>query len=144
MPVRSISRQQNELVTVNPDTPLQDAAELLRRENVGSAVVERDGEPVGILTDRDLALDVIADGMDFGDMTARDVMSRDPATVDADEGIFEACRLMRERSVRRLPVVDGDELVGIVTLDDLVVLIDDEMSDLSDVIRAESPPWNAK
>lgn len=144
MPVSSIARQQNELVTVRPDTPLQDAAELLRRENVGSAIVERDGEPVGILTDRDLALDVIADGMDFSDMTARDVMSRDPVTVDTEKGIFDACRLMRERSVRRLPVVDDDELVGIVTLDDLVVLIDDEMSDLSEVIRAESPPWNAK
>lgn len=144
MPVKTIARQQNELVTVHPDTPLQEAAELLRREKVGSAVVERDGEPVGILTDRDLALDVIADGMDFSDMTARDVMSRDPVTVDANEGIFEACRLMRERSVRRLPVVDGDQLVGIVTLDDLVVLIDDEMSDLSEVIRAESPPWDAR
>lgn len=141
MPVSSVARQKNELVTVSPDTPIQDVADLMRRESVGSIIVVRGDEPAGIVTDRDIALDVVGEGRDFADMTARDVMARDPVTVDASEGIFEACRLMRERSIRRLPVMEDDELVGIVTLDDLIVLLDDEMSDLSEVIRAESPPW---
>lgn len=113
------------------------------RHSVGSVVVERNDEPVGIVTDRDLALEIIADGADFTDMTARDVMARDPTTVDADDGIFEVCRLMRKQGIRRLPVVDDGKLTGIVTLDDLMVLLDDEMSDLSEVIRSESPSWES-
>lgn len=141
MPVSSVARQKNELVTVSPDTPVQDVADLMRRESVGSIIVVRGNEPAGIVTDRDIALDIVAEGQDFTDLTARDVMAHDPVTVDASEGIFEACRLMRERSIRRLPVIEDGELVGIVTLDDLIVLLDDEMSDLSEVIRDESPPW---
>jgi CBS domain-containing protein len=141
MPVSSVARQQSELVTVSPDAPVQEVADLMHREGVGSIIVVRENEPVGIVTDRDLALDIIPEGRDFAGMTARDVMARDPVTVNANEGVLEACRLMRERSIRRLPVVEDGELVGIVTLDDLIVLLDDEMSDLSEVIRAESPPW---
>lgn len=143
MPVRTVARQRNELVTASPDTPVQEVADLMRRESVGSVIVEREDEPVGIVTDRDIAIEIVAAGAEFSETTARDVMARDPITVDADDGIFEVCQLMRQRAVRRLPVVDEGKLVGIVTLDDLLVLLDDEMSDLSEVIRSESPSWEA-
>ena len=128
-------------MTATPDTPVQEVADLMARHSVGSVVVEREDEPVGIVTDRDIALEIVAEGRTFSELTARDVMTREPITADADEGIFEVCRLMRERGIRRLPVVDDGRLVGIVTLDDLLVLLDDEMSDLSEVIRDESPSW---
>lgn len=144
MPVRTVARQRSELVTASPDTPVRELAESMRRQGVGSVVIEREEEPVGIVTDRDLAVEIIAEGKDTTELTARDVMARDPITADADEGIFEVCQLMRERSIRRLPVVDDGKLVGIITLDDLMVLLDDEMGDLSDVIRTESPSWESR
>lgn len=144
MPVRTVARQRSELVTASPDTPVRELAESMRRQGVGSVVIEREEEPVGIVTDRDLAVEIIAEGKDTTETTARDVMGRDPITADADEGIFEVCQLMRERSIRRLPVVDDGKLVGIITLDDLMVLLDDEMGDLSDVIRTESPSWESR
>lgn len=143
MPVETIARDRTELVTVSPDDSIGDVAAIMRDEMVGSAIVERDSEPVGILTDRDLTIEVLAEGKDPSGMTARDVMTPDPATADVDDGVFELCELMREQGVRRMPVVDDGKLVGIVTLDDLIVLLEGEMNDLSEVILSESPPYGS-
>lgn len=141
MPVETIARDRTELVTVSPDDSVRDVAETMRNETVGSAIVERGSEPVGIVTDRNLAMNVIADGEDPSTMTARDVMTPDPDTADVDDGVFERCEMMRERGVRRMPVVEDGKLAGIVTLDDRIVLLETEMNDLSAVIRSESPPY---
>lgn len=141
MPVESIARDRTELVTVSPDDSVREVAEIMRDESVGSAIVERDAEPVGIVTDRDLSMEVLAAGMDPATTTARDVMTADPVTADVDDGVFELCELMREHGIRRVPVVDDGKLAGIVTLDDLVVLLEGEMNDLSEVILSESPPY---
>ena len=77
---------------------------------------------------------------DPADVRARDVMTPDPVTADRDLGVFELTRLMVEHSTRRVPVVDGDELYGIVTLDDLARLFAEEQWNLASVIEAESPP----
>jgi CBS-domain-containing membrane protein len=84
---------------------------------------------------------VAADGNDPGTLTAADVMSADPVTVDVDTGVFDLCTEMCNHEVRRMPVVDDETLVGIVTLDDLLVLLTAELGSLVDVIGAESPPY---
>lgn len=141
MPVQTIARERNELVTVTPDDAIETVAETMRDETVGSVVVERNAKAVGIITDRDLAMKILADGKDPATLTARDVMTPDPVTADVDDGVFELCEQMREEGVRRIPVLADGELAGIVTLDDLVILLGDEMKDLSEVIRSESPPF---
>lgn len=143
MTVETIARDRNELVTVSPDDPVREVAETMRDTTVGSAIVERDEEPVGIVTDRDLAMQILAEGEDPSSMTARDVMTEDPVTADVDDGVFEICEMMRESGIRRMPVVDGGKLAGIVTLDDLIVLLEGEMNGLSEVIRKESPPYQS-
>jgi len=82
-------------------------------------------------------------GADLEALTADEIMNRDPYTAAADDGVFELCAKMAEHGVRRMPVVEDDELTGIVTFDDLVILLDDEMSNLSEVVRSESPPFQS-
>lgn len=116
-------------------------AALMRDENVGSVVVEEDGKPVGLVTDRDITVRVTAEGNDPDDVTAEDVMTPDPVNVERDAGLMELTRAMADNGVRRIPVVDGEQLVGIITLDDVDRLLSDERQHLADVIEAESPPY---
>ncbi|RKD89002.1 CBS domain protein [Halopiger aswanensis] len=101
-----------------------------------------DGDsPVGIVTDRDLTVRVLAEDADSSGLPAEDVMTDDPQTIDRSEGFYEATNLMADHGIRRLPVCDGDELVGIITADDLTELIADEEHQLADVIRAQRPEY---
>lgn len=140
MPVRSIARGREQIVTAAPSATATELAETMDEHGVGSVVIVEGDEPVGIVTDRDLALDVIMAKRDFG-APAEEIMTHELVTVDADDGVMELARTMQEHSVRRMPVVDDGKLVGIVTLDDVIVLLEDEMKGISDVIRSESPPY---
>lgn len=107
------------VVTAEPSDNVQRIAELMRERNVGSVVLVEGGRPVGILTDRDLALGVLADGRDGHDL-ARDHASAPVVTGSIEMHLEQAAELMVRHGVRRLPVLDGERLTGIVTLDDLV------------------------
>ena len=107
-----------EVVTAAPERTVREIAELMRERNVGSVVLVDSERPVGFVTDRDLALSVIADGRDFGDHVA-DHASSPVITAQPSMEVEEAAELMVRHGVRRLVVVDGDRLTGIVTLDDL-------------------------
>ena len=120
---------------------IAEVATLMRDEGVGSIVIEEDDRPVGIVTDRDITVTVTAEARDPHEVTAEDVMTENPVTVDVDTGVSELVELMAEHGVRRMPVVDGDELYGIITLDDLARLLVDEQQSLTKVIEAESPPY---
>ena len=139
MTVGDLARE--EVVTVTPGTTASDVATTLADENVGSAVVVEGNEPVGIVTDRDLAVSVIAEGGDAETLTAGDVMTGDLFTVEPTEGVFDVLAEMCAVGVRRVPVVDADGLAGILTLDDFLVLLSTELSNLAGVVESESPPY---
>lgn len=141
MTVADIMRE--DVVTAPPDEPMHRVATRMREERVGCVVVLEDDAPVGIVTDRDVAVRLAADQLDPAAMTANDTMTEDPVTVEADSGVFDLCQLLGDEAVRRAPVVEDDELVGIVTLDDLTVLLTGEMGTLAGVIQAESPPYQS-
>ena len=107
------------VVTAEPERTVREIAELMRERNVGSVVLVDTTRPVGFVTDRDLTLSVIADGRDFGDHVA-DHASSPVICADPDMDVEESAELMIRHGVRRLVVVDGNRLSGIVTLDDLV------------------------
>jgi CBS domain-containing protein len=107
-----------EVVTAAPERTVREIAELMRERNVGSVVVVQDDRPVGFVTDRDLAISVIADGRDLGDRVA-DHASSPVVTAEPEMAVEEAAELMVRHAVRRLVVVDAERLTGIVTLDDL-------------------------
>ena len=123
MPIKDVWRPNEELVSATPDTSIREICQLVVERKIGCVVIRAADEPTDIVTDRDVAMVVDAGGP-VADLTVEDVMNRDPDTADSDDGIFELCATMDEHGVRRLPVVDGDELFGIVTLDDMAVLLD--------------------
>jgi CBS domain-containing protein len=108
------------VVTADPATPVREVAALMRERNVGSVVLVRDGEPVGIVTDRDLALGVLADGRS-GEDHALDHASAPIVTGEPGMDVTAAAELLVQHGIRRLPIVepDGGRLTGILTLDDL-------------------------
>ena len=110
-----------ELETAAPDTTLEEIATMMREEDVGSIPVVEDGRLIGIVTDRDIVVRAIAEGRDPSDTTAKEVLSENLVTATPDMDLERAARLMAERQVRRLPVVEGKKLLGIVSLGDIAV-----------------------
>ena len=108
------------VVTADSGDTLQHVGELMREHNVGSVVICESGRPVGVITDRDLALAVVADRIDSA-TPAGDHASRPIVTGEGEMDLEEAVALMIQHRIRRLPVTQGEGLVGIVTIDDLAV-----------------------
>lgn len=139
MPIGEICNR--EVVFSYPNHTVREAALLMREYHVGDlVVVEENGKrkPVGIVTDRDIAISIVALGLDPDVITVGDIMGPELVTVRENQGVFETSQQMRLKGVRRLPIV-GEEgaLVGIVAVDDLVALFADELSELSKAIVRE-------
>lgn len=119
-----LNRFEHRVVTADLDDPIVSAARRMRDERVGCVVVTRDARPVGIVTDRDLALRVVAAGLDPKVTRVSDVVTYEAATLPREAGIETAVRIMSQRGLRRLPIVaDDGKVTGIVTADDLTVLL---------------------
>ena len=140
MPVQNLAR--SDIVTAAPDESIQELATTMRDEDVGCVVITDGDAPVGIVTDRDLVMRLLASETDPDEVVAEDVMSEDPRTIDDNAGFYHATELMSEHGVRRLPVTDADgTLTGIITIDDLNELLADEQQQLAGVIRQQRPPY---
>jgi len=120
---------------VDVDKTIAAVAKLMRDEDIGEVIVTDGDRLLGIVTDRDIVVRAIADGLDPVRETVDAVFSGDVNTVSADTPIEEAVRVMRERAVRRLPVMEGERLVGVVTLGDLAIE-GDEDSALAEISSA--------
>jgi CBS domain-containing protein len=141
----SLGRFSRSVVTTSPDELVVDAAQKLRDHRVGCVVLEREGKPYGILTDRDVAIRVVAGGLDARTTKVSQVATLDPVVVRDLEGVETAARRMREYGVRRLPVVDeGGHLRGIITADDLVRILGRELGDLSEGYDASADSTDAR
>ena len=124
-----------EVVTTGRDTGITEAAKLMRDHHVGSLVVveEKDGrpEPVGILTDRDIVIELVAEQVDPEGVSVGDVMSEPLLIVNEGDELLDTIEQMRGKGVRRAPVVGKKgELVGILTLDDLLDVLSEALNDL--------------
>ncbi|GHE99513.1 oxidoreductase [Streptomyces longispororuber] len=124
------------VVAVSPDASLVEAAQLMRAQDIGDVVVARDGEVLGVLTDRDITVRAVADGADPLTVSAHAVCTPNPVVVGPDDEVSAAVGLMRDHAVRRLPVVEDGRPVGMVSLGDLAVE-QDPASALADISRAE-------
>ena len=125
------------VVTIAPEQTIIEACQLLREMNLGCLVVEEEGKLCGILTDRDIALKVTEARKDPEQTKVQEVMTPNPARISVDKSLHELTALMHSHHVRRVPIVDGgDKVMGLVTLDDLLVLLSEEISDLSQSVSA--------
>jgi CBS domain-containing protein len=140
MPVGDICVR--EVVTATRDTTIQEAALLMRENHVGDLLVldlvKGSRKPVGIITDRDIVVAIVALGLDPAVLTAGDMMGAELETVLEDQGVFETIYQMRRAGIRRIPVVNKQGyLVGIISIDDLIQLLAEEMSELAKLISRE-------
>lgn len=131
---------QREVISISPEADILEACKLMRDNNVGSVVVLESGKLRGILTDRDIALKVTGANKDPRTTKARDIMSRSPVRIPVEKDLQHLTNLMRVHHVRRVPIVDGvDEVLGIVTMDDVVARISAEVSDLGSTVAETLP-----
>jgi CBS domain-containing protein len=120
------------VVTIAPDASVQEAARLMRTKKVGALIVTNARRPVGILTDRDITVDVVAAGSDPAATTVSKVMHRNPRVLREDQGLLDAVKMFSSAGVRRLPVVNRAGAVrGIIALDDVLMLLGNEMAHVS-------------
>ncbi len=131
------------------ETSIAEAARLMRAHHVGDLVIieKRNGRsvPVGILTDRDLVIEILAKDVDPTTVTAGDAMSDRLVTARETDSLFESLKRMRAQGVRRMPVVDAEGgLVGIVTADDFLDLLAEEISALAQLVTREQAREQAR
>ena len=132
------------IVVAEPDTDLRTAAQMMRDNHVGALVVvdRKEGarRPLGIITDRDIVVAVVAaPGVRPETLAVRDVMASELAVINESDGVFEAIDAMKDRGARRLPVVATDgTLIGILTLDDLLRVLATELDGLAEAVRVET------
>ncbi len=124
------------VVTVQSDTTLTEAARLMRDADIGDVIVVNRSKPVGVLTDRDIVVRGIADNRTPGMVTAGEICSTDLVSIAPDAELSQAIALMRRAAVRRLPVTQAGELVGVLSLGELAIERD-ETSLLADISSAE-------
>jgi CBS domain-containing protein len=123
---------------VGENETVLDAARKLADLDVGAMpICGEDNRLKGMLTDRDIVVKVLAQGKNPGDVRAGDLGEGKPITIGADDSVEEALQTMKEHKVRRLPVIDGHDLVGVVSQADLAVNVDEEqVGDLVEAISA--------
>jgi CBS domain-containing protein len=131
-----------QVIVVTKEAKAAEAARLMREHHVGDVVVVMEGAgartPVGILTDRDIVVEVVAAGLDPAFVSVGEITLGGVATVDENTGVYETIIYMRDKGIRRMPVVGAEgELIGIVTLDDLIELLAEELNELARLIRHE-------
>lgn len=131
-----------DVIVTRPETSISETARLMRERHVGSVVLVKDNGslpiPVGIVTDRDLVVEVLAQGVDADRVTAGDLMSTDLVALEEDTDVWGALQRMRAAGVRRAPVVNAEErLVGILAVDDLLEFCVEELGALVKLIQRE-------
>jgi CBS domain-containing protein len=128
------------VASVRPDASLVEAARLMRAQDIGDVLVAKDGYLIGVLTDRDIAVRAVADGVDPLTVSCQSVCTPKPVTVSPDDKTATAVALMRKHAVRRLPVTGSGRPLGVVSLGDLAQERDPE-SALADISRAAPDTW---
>jgi CBS domain-containing protein len=123
--------------TITPEMNAFDAAGMMKSEDVGALPVVKDGRLVGLLTDRDLVLRVLAERQSPVDVKVGDIATTSPVTITPDMRLAEARDLMEEHQIRRLPVVKGDQVVGMLSIGD-VSWADASTREVGEALRAVS------
>lgn len=131
-----------QVVICGRDDSIQNAAELMRDNHVGDVIVveHKEGKhfPIGILTDRDIVIEVLAEGVNLNDIAVNDVMSSELISVKEDDYIIETIEQMRDRGIRRVPVVNQEgSLEGILAVDDAIELVAELLSNLVKLFKHE-------
>ena len=107
-------------ITVSGKMSIREGAKLLREKRISTLIIEEDQKPIGIVTDRDFIVKVLADGVDIDKTTLRDIMSSPVIMIPHDEVLADAAKIMTRRRIRKLPVVKDGKIAGILSENDIV------------------------
>lgn len=132
-----------EIANVNSDDSIERAAQLMKQYDVGSIPVCSQEKIIGIVTDRDIALRATAQGQKSQQQTVGDIMSSNPVVGSPDMDVYDAARIMSEKQIRRLPIVDQNNLIGIVALGDISVE-PDLQDNAEEALKNISQPNNSR
>ena len=123
------------VITVSSSAPITEAALIMRDEDIGALIVLDDREvPVGIITDRDIVVSVLAENKDPEEVVVEDVMTRKLLTVQEDTNVFDILRILSKNSIRRVPVTRKGKLTGIISVDDIVIVLATELANLASAL----------
>lgn len=137
MTVGDIARDR--VITASPDTSVKSVVESMDEHDIGCIVIEQHDDPIGLVTDRKLAMQ-LKDTPDLANHAVKEFMTTGLVTLHRDTGIREAIETLSDAGIRRAPVVDDDdELAGIVSIDDIAVLLAEEIDELTGVVELQSP-----
>jgi CBS domain-containing protein len=126
------------VVTISPDATVLEATKLMQSKHIGCLVVIDESRPIGILTDRDIVLKLVASEKKPAETAVKEIMTVNPTMVNVNYDLLDAVRLMRNRGVRRLPIVDEHRhLLGIITMDDLLTAFSAEVGNLAGAVQKE-------
>ncbi|MCD6047241.1 MAG: putative signal-transduction protein with domain [Gammaproteobacteria bacterium] len=140
MPVQKIATSKT--VCISENASLFEVSKKMKKYNVGAVVVVKDAEadltPVGIITDRDIVVELVATGVDPNDVYIKEILVDDLMTVKEGSSVQEAISSMKKKGVRRVPIVNEEnKVVGIVSMDDLLMLMVKELCELVDIVRQQ-------
>ena len=136
----------NDVIVIEDNKAVQEAAQLMKEEDIGCVIVVANNDPdsagrkkpIGILTDRDIAINVVANSSDSNKVKVADIMCKAPLTINHNKDVSEAIMMLQDRGVRRAPVLDENEnLCGIVTLDDMLVIMVNNLTNLANVVQKQ-------
>lgn len=136
MPEKVRDVMSHDPVALAASTPLNEAAKQMRDHDIGDVLVTNDGRLCGIITDRDIVVRALAEERDPATTTLDDICTHQLVQLSPDDFLSDAVQLMREHDIRRLPVVEGDKAVGMISLGDLAIELDPD-SALGDISAAE-------
>ena len=122
-PVRKLISR--DVVTIGPESGVDEAAKTMRDQEIGSLIVKGDTKMMGIITERDIVVKVVAEYRPVSAMKVKHIMSTPLISVGPETSLYDAAKLMAAREIRRLPVMDGDELLGIISERDLLTYAPD-------------------
>lgn len=139
MAVLDIARKT--VVTATPEESVDTVVRRIHDEEVRGIVIVEDGEPLDIVTSRDLLPAILDENFDADETPVREFADGEIPTVEADAGMYDVVELMSERGVRRVVVVEDSELAGLISTSDVVVLLGMELQHVANAIRSSSPAY---
>lgn len=139
MSVKKMGR--SEVVTISEQASIQEAAKLMKEKQVGCLLVLKEKDdtqnPIGIITDRDITVKIVAQKNDLSQVTVKDAMSSDLLMVPHDQEIQKSLEAMRSKGVRRAPVTENNKVCGLLTADDVMIMIAGELNQLAELVKAQ-------
>jgi len=125
-----------EVITAEPEISVQDAAKAMDKNRIGSIVLVSKEKLVGILTERDIVIKLVMEDLSASETQVSDVMTTDPVLIEEDADVDDAIDAMNENKVKRLPVVSGSQLVGIITVSDICALQPKAVEKITELISS--------